>query len=632
MKERLMNKPLLFIIVICALSNGVSAVESVLSPADFGLILTERGQIDMTALPTNIAVGHFNGDCYPDIARFEGSRLEVFISKGWGFPIEPSMMKYFEQPIKSIRLEGPIWTDNWDIVLTMLDDTEETIPNHRGCLQLEDEVNLFKKYASPPPRVCETDFELVWESEPRPYGMDRCAVGDLDNDGIIELVTWWKEAMWADTAYMLIYKSIGDDEYELFMEERFYTEDPNNTCLTYLLITDLDQNGQKELVYTREFVYFWEFSAPGVYHARRSDFGFSRAVVDATVSDVDQDGVPELAFLCSNWGLQPPTQYYIEEYEYKTFYYFGFHNITGFYQDWIDMRFAIGDFDNDGIVNMVSGNSAGVSGLYPVDIQYFCYDSTVTWNFSQHWLSTGYALSCCTPVIVDFDNDGLNELYAGGLSGNGGAAWLYEGTGFEQGTVTWIDTATSPNGPNEAKYGFIDYMPSVVSVHILAGLPDDSQLLLWCYTENYFENVWQSSVQDCVAYHNPFIVDVDLDNKRSIIVAGNWWRKIHDWEQVSVGVRIFESDNPPDLVKLYQNYPNPFNSSTSITYSINEISDIVLEIFDISGREVYSHARSIQLPGFHTIDWDASGLSSGIYMINLRIDNKSETRKAVLMK
>ena len=627
-----MNKPLLFIIIICALSNGALAAESVLSPADFGLTLTERGQIDMTALPNNIAVGHFNGDCYPDIARFEGNRLEVFISKGWGFPIEPSMMKYFGQPIKSIRLEGPMWTDNWDIVLTMLDDTEETIPNHRGCLQMGDEVNLFKKYASPPPRVKEADFELVWESEPRPYGMDRCAVGDLDNDGINELVTWYKEYHYADTAWMLIYKSIGDDEYDLFLQEPFFSEPGQNPALTQIMITDMDQNGQKELVYTLQFTYFWEFSEPGVYYKRRSSFAFARAVKDGKVCDTDQDGVMELAFVTSNIGMQPPTQYVVQEYSYKTSQYFGFTGITGFYQDWIDCRLDVGDFDNDGVVNIVSGNAAPVSGLYPVDIQYFCYDSTVIWNFTQHWLNTGIASSCVTPIIADFDNDDENELFAGGLFANGGSAFLYEPTGFGSGYVTWSDTTSAPNGPNESNNGIVDYSPSVISIHIIPGFPDDSILLLWYYTNNGFINSWQSAVMDCVAYHNPCIFDIDNDHKKNILVAGSWSRIAHDWDQVSAGIGHSDPGNVIYDFQLYPNYPNPFNEKTIIKYFVKQKSDIYLKIYDVNGRLVYNRNEKDAARGHYDFEWDASRLSSGVYLISLFSDNNRQTVKAVLLK
>ena len=538
------------------------------------------------------------------------------------------MEKYFAKPIKSIRLEGPVWIDNWDIILTMLDGSQEVIPNHLGCLQLEKEDNPFKKYSSPPPRVREIDFELVWESEPRPYGMDRCAVGDLDNDGIIELVTWYKDSHYADTAYMLIYKSVGDDEYELFMEEPFYTE-ASNDALTHLLITDIDQNGQKELVYTLEFAYFWEFSEPGVYVYRRSNNMFARAVMDGTISDVDQDSILELSFLTANSGLQPPTQYVVWEYSWKSDYYFGFTGITGFYQDWIDCRIDVGDFDNDGVVNIVSGN-AGWVGTLPVDIQYFCYDSTVSGNFTQHWLETGVANSCATPVIADLDNDGDNELFAGGIYSGGGSSFIWESTGSGIGYVSWIDT--TDRGPNESNFGFVDYLPSVISIYIIPWLPDDSQLQLWSFPDFGEVITWQSSIVESTAYNNPHIADMDFDGKKNIIVTGNWWRKAHDWEQLSAGIGHSDPDNVVYGLQLYPNYPNPFNGVTSIPFSISKKSEVVLKIFDITGREVHTHNYKIIDSGEYCYFWNASGLSTGLYIISLKAGNLRKYKKAILLK
>ena len=102
--------------------------------------------------------------------------------------------------------------------------------------------------------------------------------------------------------------------------------------------------------------------------------------------------------------------YVVEEFSHKASwpnYQYVFSTITNFWQDWIDGRLAVGDFDNDGAVDIVSGNFANVWSYDPVPIQYFRYDSTNAYNFTQEWLETGLWLSCATPVIDDFDGDRL---------------------------------------------------------------------------------------------------------------------------------------------------------------------------------------------------------------------------------
>ncbi len=94
----------------------------------------------------------------------------------------------------------------------------------------------------------------------------------------------------------------------------------------------------------------------------------------------------------------------------------------------------------------------------------------------------------------------------------------------------------------------------------------------------------------------------------------------------------------PENFSLDQNYPNPFNPSTSIKYSVPELSKVKLSVFDISGKEVNTLVNTNQLPGEYNIRWngkDAFGNSvpSGAYFYNLTAgENFSETKRMVLIK
>ena len=106
---------ILLLTVISAAYGG----ENLLSPQDFGLVLNQYNQIDMGALPPDILVDCFNGDNYEDIARFMGNRVEIYLNCGWGFYPNPSMIKYFDRNIISMRLDGYIWLGYMDIVVTL---------------------------------------------------------------------------------------------------------------------------------------------------------------------------------------------------------------------------------------------------------------------------------------------------------------------------------------------------------------------------------------------------------------------------------------------------------------------------------------------------------------------------------
>jgi len=141
----------------------------------------------------------------------------VYLNQCGRYNKTPTYTKTYDQHLTGIRCQGEIWIDYWDIIVTQADGQEERIVNQMGRLELEPEPGGFRKYTSPPQKVSEADFQLVWESEARPFGMDKSAVGDVDSDGIMELCTWWKQNLTADSAFILIYKNIGDNNYELYM-------------------------------------------------------------------------------------------------------------------------------------------------------------------------------------------------------------------------------------------------------------------------------------------------------------------------------------------------------------------------------------------------------------------------------
>ncbi|NBC64043.1 MAG: tandem-95 repeat protein [Bacteroidetes bacterium] len=94
-------------------------------------------------------------------------------------------------------------------------------------------------------------------------------------------------------------------------------------------------------------------------------------------------------------------------------------------------------------------------------------------------------------------------------------------------------------------------------------------------------------------------------------------------------------DNPgtyPSEYRLNQNYPNPFNPSTQITYQIPQQSDVRLEVFDMSGRQIVTLVNESVSAGSHTVNFDASSLSSGVYMYRLQAGSTILTKKLTLIK
>jgi len=83
---------------------------------------------------------------------------------------------------------------------------------------------------------------------------------------------------------------------------------------------------------------------------------------------------------------------------------------------------------------------------------------------------------------------------------------------------------------------------------------------------------------------------------------------------------------------LMQNYPNPFNPSTMITFQLNKGSNISLVIFNILGQKVASVADGYFAAGSHSINWNASRFSSGIYYYELKTSSQRFIKKMLLIK
>ena len=86
----------------------------------------------------------------------------------------------------------------------------------------------------------------------------------------------------------------------------------------------------------------------------------------------------------------------------------------------------------------------------------------------------------------------------------------------------------------------------------------------------------------------------------------------------------------PKEYSLSQNYPNPFNPTTTIKYYIPNSVVVKLIIYDLLGKEVKTLVNDFQQRGEHSIKFDGSSLSSGVYFYCLRAGDFMQTKKLML--
>jgi flagellar hook assembly protein FlgD len=92
------------------------------------------------------------------------------------------------------------------------------------------------------------------------------------------------------------------------------------------------------------------------------------------------------------------------------------------------------------------------------------------------------------------------------------------------------------------------------------------------------------------------------------------------------------SDLVPTEYELLQNYPNPFNPETTIGFALPKQSDVIISIYDNNGRHVTDLIRKNKSAGYHTVNWNAANMPSGLYFYQIKADNFTQIKKCILVK
>jgi hypothetical protein len=86
----------------------------------------------------------------------------------------------------------------------------------------------------------------------------------------------------------------------------------------------------------------------------------------------------------------------------------------------------------------------------------------------------------------------------------------------------------------------------------------------------------------------------------------------------------------PKTFELEQNYPNPFNPVTKINYQIPFDGNVLVKIYDLTGREIKVLNNKIEKAGYHSLTFDASGLPSGIYIFRINFSGNGSALAKIM--
>jgi hypothetical protein len=127
------------------------------------------------------------------------------------------------------------------------------------------------------------------------------------------------------------------------------------------------------------------------------------------------------------------------------------------------------------------------------------------------------------------------------------------------------------------------------------------------------------------------ITGLELDAGTYYIVADYWGSAETFPYTLEVVATALDPTVTPEKFELNNNYPNPFNPVTTISWTQPNTAPAKISIYNIMGELVESH-NAIRGAGTQTFVWDASSLSSGVYMYTVETLGQTKTSKAILLK
>ena len=125
------------------------------------------------------------------------------------------------------------------------------------------------------------------------------------------------------------------------------------------------------------------------------------------------------------------------------------------------------------------------------------------------------------------------------------------------------------------------------------------------------------------------IIDLFSDNMESIEIADHGVY-LGDLNNIVLSIK----DKSKGILSycLYQNFPNPFNPTTKIKYKIPEFSNVKLTVYDVLGKEIKILVNEEKPAGNYAVEFNGTGLPSGVYFYRIETAKYSDTKKFVLLK
>ncbi len=624
-----------FAVMLAALAP-LRAGEQTRTLQSFG-VTVQHGQ-PVYPHPPNVTLGLFDTDPLLDLAYYTNGNVQVWRNLGNGLLELAGERRVAANVARMEWKKERMWSEtlfdqfSWGVLHVAYDDGSREAFTREHFIPTRIDLTSLPQIPTAPP----IDFREVWRSPSQTQPSTYIALADVDSDGRIEIAYCFFPQN-GDSNRFVVYEHVGNDSFRIEWD----------TVLVGgfgpLAVTDIDRNGKHEWVIVKNGVQFLESEGNGRYRRHASNIQWSSTgyITKGLQTDINRNGIPEVCIQQSNPSPPPgihATYVYIAEFAFKSGTTMSFNiQIARYYPYTFDM--AVGQIDGTGWDEIIpSGGSFGFHE--PVPIDYLYYNGT-SWVARQ--IHTGLESGTTAPMFVNLDADTTMELFIGAVGPVGhGSCYALKHISDTTWSVLWADSSLA-NTPLWANAGVLRGENIVAGANTLqrAGNLNYSQLHTYLFSGTKL-GFWQKDTGSIQNFH---FIDLDGNGKTNLVFAqlsiplGDRLVVYEETGSASVSFGGFGgSDNSP----LTLSYPNPFNSASTIQLRITTKKRIVLQVFDILGREVKTLINETLEAGNHMVTWSGTNnkggdAGSGVYLYRLiEVEANGEfrtyTRKVLLIR
>lgn len=260
-------------------------------------------------------------------------------------------------------------------------------------------------------------------------------------------------------------------------------------------------------------------------------------------------------------------------------------------------------------------------------------------NGTQQWVSQYNGPSSHMDYATAMDVDANSDIYITGVSArivgpvvdSNYVTLKYNPSGQLQ----WASVYYGPNNSVDISRAiFVDNTGNVYITGSSVGVNSNDYVTI--KYSPLGTSVWLMS------YNGPgnaddFSTSMAADNNGNVFVTGRSYGSGTDFDYATIKYSDLVGITPvsneiPDRFNLYQNYPNPFNPSTKIKFDLPEESNVILNVYNSVGEEVYSKSFGELRGATYEYIFSTNNLTSGVYFYKIITNSYSQSKKMVLVK